>query len=214
MVLLSHVRYPLYSKHSEALADVEKVNDPVGQLVMIWGVIEGICQHGVMADCSFPCDEVFPLFKNKLLAVAKKIQAEGLDQPASAEALVVARDIVARIRAGDVRYVTGDSGHNFCAEDLGDWAGVLTEFEATVNQPPSAEEVAAHKKAVAEKASSVAQADLEAAEVEVEQLQKKLQAAQKKRKTAQTKAEKARKAVEALTSEERPAKRAKLAKKN
>merc|ERR1719329_875666 len=129
-----------------------------------------IARGGMMAECGFDCDGIFERLKNALMDLAVKVQEGYIVSPTA----WLQQNVYGPIQSDQLSYVTGDGGHNFAGESLGDWDAMVTEVKVALKKKLSDKEFAeaakpaAAKKTLKEKAFSAAIKKLADAKKEVQ----------------------------------------------
>eukprot|EP00931_Biecheleriopsis_adriatica_P076638 TRINITY_DN50326_c0_g1_i1.p1 TRINITY_DN50326_c0_g1~~TRINITY_DN50326_c0_g1_i1.p1 ORF type:complete len:269 (+),score=73.94 TRINITY_DN50326_c0_g1_i1:39-845(+) len=193
-VSISRIRGPAYDKHEHCLEQARKVTDHQVGVFLMMEVIGSICDGGIMAECGFPCQDVYSVLQKRLQGLAQDVQ-EGRRDKAATKTWVQKEcfDDLA-----EMRYVTGPSGSNFAAEDLGDWTLLQTQFLEEVDKKLSASEEKAAKERIASEKVAAAQAALEVSKKESQDARKKLNTCEAKEQKATLELEKCQKELDKL----------------
>ena len=177
---------------------------PGAELVM--GVIDCICDGGMMACCGFPHEDIYKSLHQALLDLVADSQL-GLREKGETSAFI--EGILKPIEDGAYSYVTGDDMSNFAGESLGDWEALCTEVRAALGKELNAEDRKAAEGQQATAALEMAKGQLAESRKEVAAAKRQLAAKEKAEKAAMAAVEKAEEKLEELETPSNPKKKVK-----
>jgi hypothetical protein len=190
--MCSWLRGPYYALEEEALVMSKSLTDGYARICLVMGVIQDMAGSGMMCNMDFCYDgyTVFHYLRDGLCALAYQIQ-DGTLTVSKEQFDLVVKDLQTCIRNN--HYVTGNADQNFCAQDLGDWEGLINTFKIECSRKPSKHELVSRE--VDKKAKIVAATEQDLAnKVNEEALAlKKYESAKKKTAAATRKVAKMKK---------------------
>ena len=199
-------RQQIYFLHEDALTQAMNLTDAWAKTEVAAGVIDCICNLGMMAACGFDCKSVYTTLQKALIDLAAEVQ-QGLREVQAREFI---ESILKAIEDGSWFYVTTENpGHNFAAEALGDWKALCNETRLALQKPLSPQEKKARERERAKAEVDAAGAQLAEMKKEVAAAKQKLAQSEAKEKTALNHVKKVQARLKNLEEEEVPAKSAK-----
>eukprot|EP00928_Gymnodinium_smaydae_P045891 TRINITY_DN30544_c0_g1_i1.p1 TRINITY_DN30544_c0_g1~~TRINITY_DN30544_c0_g1_i1.p1 ORF type:complete len:298 (-),score=48.31 TRINITY_DN30544_c0_g1_i1:138-959(-) len=193
-VSISRIRGPAYSQHEHCLDQARNLTDHQAGVSLMLALISGICDGCIMADCGFPCADVYKVLQAHLQGLARDVQ-EGRREKTTTIAWAQKECFDDLLQ---MTYVTGSAGHNFAGEDLGDWASLQTRFLEDVNKRLAAQEQRAAKERALSEKVAIAKANLEALAKETQNARKKVTTCEAKERKAERELENYRKDLEKM----------------
>ncbi|CAL1149526.1 unnamed protein product [Cladocopium goreaui] len=185
----SRIRGPTYSLHESALTQATIVKEPLARAELVAGVIDCICDGGIMAAPGFDWKSLYAELKRAFLDLAAEVQ-QGLRDKTETQDFI--ESFLQLIENNSWSYVTGPPEHNFAAEVLGDWAALCQETRKELNRELTKEERKALERQKVQKEVDAAEAQLVERKKEVETAKQKLKECEASEKTALDLVKKAR----------------------